>query len=201
MKHISKLVMILLLGTQASFGQIVHVHTHINNNDSKTRGKLLQLIALLGARNGTLGGINGQLSTALANHQLQLKSQYTKNQFDRKNSFIVSAAGSSLLSVGASTLASRPRLPYMTKEKREYINAVTMDKALLLALQVVSKSKIKSSKRQEIYRLRSKLLRELSKNDRDARQSLFFSAAGLLVRDYEEFVKLYGKLKIVQIAL
>ncbi len=201
MKITHKILLLLVFMGQTMFGQFVHFHTHINNTDSKTRTKLIALIATLGLRNASLTASNGQLTTALASHQAQLQLQYTKNKYDRSSSFIASSIGSTVLGLGSSALARIPNLPYMTKDKQEYLDAVTMDKALLLALQSLSTTKIKSSKRQEVYRLRSKLLREFSKNDRDARQTLFMSAAGLVVLNYDEFIKLYNQLKLIEIIM
>lgn len=201
MKRIYQLFILSIFSIQIGHSQLFHLHTHINNNDGQTRAKLTQLITLLGIRNGTLTGVNSQLSRALLSHQTQLNLQYRRNPlFDKRSEFIASSVGTSLLNLGTSEIASNP-LPYMTKEKREYMQEANMDLSLLLALQYVSPSQIKSSKRQEIYRLRSKLLREFSKNGRDARQSLFFSAAGLSVLSHEEFMELYRYLKLIQIAM
>ncbi|GAA0716347.1 hypothetical protein GCM10009430_11970 [Aquimarina litoralis] len=201
MKIIYQLCILVLFSIQVGYGQFIHLHTHINNNDAQTRAKLSRLITILGIRNTTLTAVNSQLSRALVSHQTQLNLQYRRNPlFDKRNEFIASSLGTSLLNLGTSEIANSS-LPYMTKEKREYMKEANMDLALLLALQYVSTSKIKSSKRQEIYRLRSKLLREFSKNGRDARQSLFLSAAGISVLNYEEFLELYKYLKLIQITM
>ncbi|OEK07358.1 hypothetical protein A8C32_18145 [Flavivirga aquatica] len=201
MKHIYIIIFLSVFGVQLGFSQFFHVHIHINNTDTETRSKLAALTGILALRNGTLIDLNKELSGAVKSHNKQRLLQYTKNKYDKGNGFITSAATSSVLSLGASTLASRSWLPYMTKDKRDYLNAITMEKGLLLALQNVSKTKIKSSKRQEVYRLRDKLLREFSKNDRDARKTLFLPLAGLTVINYKDFLKLYRKLKKVDIAL
>ncbi len=194
MKTICTLVLLFLLVGQQTFGQFVHVHTHINNNDANTQAKLTALITILGGRNASLTTSNDKLKTALDNHKEQLSLQYTKNQFDRGTGYTTTAGISALLSLGASGLARIPGLPYMTSQKQAYLDEVTMDKALLLALKSVSKTNIKSAKRQEIYRLRSKLLREFAKNDTDVRQTLFISAAGVAVLNYKQFVNLYSQL-------
>ncbi|WP_025741803.1 hypothetical protein [Aquimarina pacifica] len=198
MKTIYILVFFLLV-VQTTFGQFVHVH--INNNDATTRRKLATLIGIVGGRNASLGISNKELEDALKDHKEQIELQYSKNQYDKSSSFIAGAGTSAVLSLGASAFTRIPRLPYMTSAKREYLDMITMDKALLLALQSVSTTKIKSSKRQEIYRLRSKLLREFSKNDRDARQTLYMSAAGLLIINFNEFADMYNQLKQIEIAL
>ena len=104
-------------------------------------------------------------------------------------------------SAGIALIANNANLPYMTKEKRDYLNQVAMDKAILIALQFVSADKIKSSRRQEIYRLRSKLLREYSKNDRDARSLLYLPIGGLLISNFQEFTEMSSVLKALEIAL
>ena len=187
MKTTHILLIALLLLSQLTFGQFVHFHTHINNNDANTRTKLFALKAILAGRNATVIASNKQLKDALKAHEEQIKLQYTKNTFDKGTGFRLSASLSAAASATTSAIARIPNLPYMTAIKQNYLDAVTKDKLLLLSLENVSKSKIKSSKRQEIYRLRSKLLREFSKHDRDTRSTLFISAAGVAVLNIKNY--------------
>lgn len=198
MKNTHKLIILLLFTVQSGFGQLFVVN--IKNTDAETRRQLTRLIGTLTARQTSQGTMKQQLADAVNNHRKQLQAQYTRNRYDRGNSF-VDNAGSLLLGLGTSAVARTPNLPYMTKEKREYLDAVTMNKLLLASLQVINKTNIKSSKRQEIYRLRAKLVREFSKNDREARKLLYFSSAGYLTKNYQDFINMYRVLKPLQISL
>lgn len=186
-----------LLCCQLGWGQLVHIH--YNNNDSPTRAKLGILIGTATARNVSHGAANAALGRAIASHTTQLLLQYTKNFFDRKNSFLTSAVSSTALSLGTSVMSSYPKLPYMTRQKKDYIQETTMSKAVLASLQVLPHSKIKSGKRQEIYRFRRALVKALSKHDREARALLLFSAAGLLATDPEMAMELFGVLKVASV--
>ncbi len=203
MKTTLKITIILLLVTTISYSQVhIHVHTHINNTDKETRRKLETLILFrLGVEIAAMKATNNDLKEAKNNHKIQLDKQYSANQFDRGDSFISNAIGSSALSFGPSFLANMVDLPYMTKEKKDYLNALAMDKAVLSSLLIVSKSKIKSAKRQEIYRLRSKLLREYSKIDRDSRSLLNLPVAGLIVSNYESLLEALELFNGVEITL
>lgn len=201
MKAKFKFIIALLFVCQTSIGQILHVHTHINNRDKKTRQKLTELIGTITARNITLGKTNSMLKKALDNHRNQLKKHYTKNKYDKKDNFLATSATSGALSLATSTLSRYTVLPYMTRPKREYLQALSKDKAVLLALQYIDVKKVKSGKRQEIYRLRSDLIREFSKNDRDARKILFFSALGLVVVNYAAFSEISKTMKAVEVVM
>ncbi len=193
------IVVILLLICESGYSQWVHIHTHLNNRDRQTRSKLSRLTLTLIGRNATLLLTNRQLSKAIDHHRRQLKKNYTKNRFDKKNGFLVRSLGSATLSLGTSALGNYKRLPYMTEIKRDYLKSIALDKFVLVSLNNVSANKIKSGKRQEIYRLRNKIIRELSESDRSARKILFFSAAGLAVLNYEEFSELSRFLKAAEI--
>ena len=201
MKSTYYILAVILFISNVSQAQFVHVHTHIINNDQETRAKLLQLKTELGLINGELGFIKNRLEDAKNNHRRQLDLQYKRNKYDKKNSFITSYVLANGPSAGIALIANNANLPYMTKEKRDYLNQVAMDKAILIALQFVSADKIKSSRRQEIYRLRSKLLREYSKNDRDARSLLYLPIGGLLISNFQEFTEMSSVLKALEIAL
>lgn len=202
MKWIYNILFLALLTCEMSYGQFVHVHTHINNNDNPTRAKLGVLSAEVIAINAELSKIKDLLKDAKENHRKQLDLQYKKNkEYDKQNSFITNALTSTALSFGPDMLSNSISLPYMTKEKKDYLRSVAMNKLILSALQVVDAKKIKLSRRQEIYRLRSQLLREYSKLDREARSILYLPVGGLLISNYKEFEKMAQTLKALEIAL
>ncbi len=201
MKKVIKVLMVALFIGQMATAQFVHVHTHINNTDRKTRQKLTELIGTIGARNIALEANNSKLRDALKHHQDQVKKHYSKNTYDKKDSYLASSATSMGLSLATSTLSRYTVLPYMTRPKREYLEALTLDKSVLLALQYIDVNRVKSGKRQDIFRLRSELIREFSKNDRDARKILFFSALGLVVTNYAVFAEISKSMKAVEIVM
>ncbi len=200
MKGTLKLIIGLLFISQTCFGQFVHVHTHFNNNDKKTRQKLVELGVTVGARNGIMEYQNSLLSQSNRNMEKMLDENYKrKHNYEEKDG--ASLAASIVSSLASTTISKYAVLPYMTRTKREYFENLSKDRAILLALMYLDKSKIKSSKRQEIYQLRSELIKEFSKYDKDARRILFFSALGLVVINYATFSELSGTLKVANIVL
>ena len=200
MKGTLKLIIGLLFISQTCFGQFVHVHTHFNNNDKKTRQKLVELGVTVGARNGIMEYQNSLLSQSNRNMEKMLDENYKrKHNYEEKDG--ASLAASIVSSLASTTVSKYAVLPYMTRTKREYFENLSKDRAILLALMYLDKSKIKSSKRQEIYQLRSELIKEFSKYDKDARRILFFSALGLVVINYATFSELSGTLKVANIVL
>ncbi|GAA4277188.1 hypothetical protein [Aquimarina mytili] len=196
MKNNHIFLILFILICQTGFSQLFHFH--INNNDGPTRRKLGQLILTLTSKNTALGITNAALNNALISHRNHLRKNYSRNSFDRKDNFLLNSAGSATLSLGTSVLSRYPKLPYMTKTKRDYIEAITMDKAILLGLQYIDARKVKSGRRQEIYRLRGELIREFSKNDKEARKILLFSAAGWSIVNYATFSEMIRTLKAVE---
>ncbi|UOB18427.1 hypothetical protein [Abyssalbus ytuae] len=200
MKKIYMLTLICLMGGYVSSAQ-VHIHTHLNNNDAETRKKLGDLMVKIINRTIILDKTNRDLEKIYIYHKAQLKKKYNRNRFDKRDNFLTQTAGSLALSLGTSILTQYAQLPYMTKAKREYINNTAMNKDLLIYLQYLDSKKIKASQRQEIYRLRSELIREISKNDRESRKMLMFSAVGWALINYAVFVEISRKLNEVEIAL
>ncbi|WP_378188152.1 hypothetical protein ACE939_06870 [Aquimarina sp. W85] len=194
-------VIALFFVFNTGFGQFVHFHFHFDNNDAATRTKFASLIRILGAKNTALKATNASLNKALKSHKAQLKANYTKNVFDKGDSFLAKLLLSGSLSLVTSKLSGYPKLPYMTKAKREYLDQLTQNKLLLAFLQNVPAGKIKSGKRQEIYRLRGELVKELSRNDKEARKILLFSAAGLVMVNFETFLELSKAMKVIEVLL
>ncbi|WP_271781969.1 hypothetical protein [Aquimarina algiphila] len=185
-----------LLISQTGFSQFVH----FVNTDVVTRGKLTTLIGIINSRNIALGTTNGLITKAIADHESQRRLKYRKNVYDRKDNFLANAVASGSMSLAISALSTHTVLPYMTESKRAYLNEMATDKAVLQALLLIDYNKIASSRRQEFYRLRAKLVRKFFKNDADARKILLFSAAGYIAINYEDFAKLAARMQIIDIA-
>lgn len=183
----------LVLCSQLVSGQVVTIINTITNTDSKTQGKRGQDVLSGGARNVAHGIINGDLKKSVYNFKEYLKAQYTKNAYDKDGflSVLLSAAATNAFSY----LVSNFPFPYMTQAKRAYIRQIALSKAVLLPMKFVSISKIQSSKRQEIYRLRKLVAKSLSRSDGNVRSILFFSGAGLVVTNPELLLELLDKLK------
>ena len=192
-------VLFFLIGNVA-ISQILHFHTHFNNTDTRTQRKLTTLIGTLGQRNTALLAINKNLTEALIKHKTQLNLKYTTNKYDKEDSFLTSSLTSMSLSLATSILGAYANMPYMPKTKRDYLNAVTMDKSILLAIQYIDAKKVSSGQRQEIYRLRSQIIREFSKNDRESREILMFSAGAMALLNYPDFIELKNKLDAIEIS-
>ncbi|MEE1964580.1 hypothetical protein V1387_17970 [Allomuricauda taeanensis] len=141
------------------------------------------------------------LLRAIDNHKDQLRKNYTRNSYDRKDDFLSNSIGSASLALATTVLASYPMLPYMSRAKREYLEEKAMDKAVLMSLQYIDASKIKSSHRQEIYRLRRELIREFSKNDREARNMLLISLGAMILLNQGDHMELKELLDSIEIVL
>jgi hypothetical protein len=197
-KNSTLLILFILIGNTA-ISQIVHFHTHLNNTDRETQQKLNLLISTIAQRNVALATINRNLSVTLEKHKAQMQKKYSSNRYDKEDNFLTSSLSSISLSLATSILATYSKMPYMPQTKKDYLNAVTMDKSILLALQYIDAKTVSSGDRQEIYRLRTQLIREFSKNDRDARELLMFSAVAMGITNYKDFLELKTKLDAIQI--
>ncbi len=193
-KKLFYIVMCLLI-SQTGFAQF-----YLINTDAPTRRKLDALIRTIIIRNIAIGTTNGLIGKAIEDHKNQRRLKYRRNVYDRKDNFLSSALASGSMSLATSTLNTYVALPYMTTSKKEYLNEMATDKAVLLALLSIDHNKIASSRRQEFYRLRAKLVRKSFKNDADARKLLLFSAGGYIAINYKEFAELAAKMQIVDIA-
>ena len=202
MKTIISLICgIVLMSSSVNAQLVINIHTKINNNDVKTRANQAALILELIAINAKLQHIKDKLADAKAKHREQLDLQYTSNKYDKQNSSFLTSMLSTAKSFGPAILAQQVSMPYMTQEKKDYLNQVALDKAVLAAVQSISADKIKSSKRQEIYQLRNKLLREFSKTDREARGMLYLPVTGLILPNSDQFIGMLDQLKNLEITL
>lgn len=191
-------LIIFLCCSQLGWGQIP-IPVPVPNIDLLTQGKLGLLIVQMAAKSTSQIRINTTLGMALASLQGQLLQDYTPNPFDAQSAFLASALSSAALSLGTTVISNNPNLPYMTSEKEDYIQGTTMDKGVLAGLQVVNPVTIKSGKRQEIYRLRTALLRTLSRQDREARSALMFSVMAQMITKPEKALELWKYLKAVNL--
>lgn len=193
-------ILFLYLGVSNAVAQ-VHINFHLDNTDVETRIKLSTLTRTVSARNAELARTNRQLTKILMHHRAQLADNYQRNRFDKGDGFFLNASGSLATGVATLFLDRFPSLPYMSSTRREYLKSMAMGKSVLIALNRIDASKVKSGKRQEIYQLRSELIREFSKHDREARKMLAFSVAGLALADYVLFTELMQQLNAIEIAL
>ena len=173
-------LLVFALCAQLGFSQIVTIYVDLDNNDKETRAKLGTVIGAINARNISHGVTNDDLRKAINDHKEQLRLQYTKNSFDKKDNFSRSVGFSLASSAAMAGFLQIPGLMYMTGQKRDYIMSTVMDKMALASIAKLSYENISSGKRQEIYRLRKELINLLSKHDGDARSQLLFSAAGIV---------------------
>ncbi|MEJ5049344.1 hypothetical protein WH221_05860 [Chryseobacterium culicis] len=178
--------------------QFVHVAIHLNNTDSDTRQKLLEIAGHTAARAIQLKLQNDYLEEMIKNDEEFLERNYKKSsKFDKQNSFIKNSIKTGALGVGPVILNRFKKLPYITNVKNDYLQSLALDKLVLLALQNVDASKIKASERQEIYRIRDLLVRVYSKNDKEVFGVMTLPALALLIQSNPDLIQLIKNLEIV----
>ncbi|MDR4951007.1 hypothetical protein REB14_02275 [Chryseobacterium sp. ES2] len=178
--------------------QFVHVAIHLNNTDSDTRQKLVEILGHTAARAIQLKLQNDYLEEMIKNDEEFLERNYKKSsKFDKQNSFIIKSLTTGALGVGPVILNKFKKLPYITNVKNDYLQSLALDKLVLLALQNVDASKIKASERQEIYRVRDLLVRVYSKNDKDVFGIMTLPALALLIQSNPDLIQLIKNLEIV----
>lgn len=187
-------LLVFALCAQFGFSQVYTIYVDLDNNDSNTRFKLGTVIGAINARNISHGVTNGDLRKAINDHKEQLRLQYTKNSFDKKDNFSRSVGFSLASSAAMVGFLQIPGLMYMTGQKRDYIMSTVKDKMALASIAKLSYGNISSGKRQEIYRLRKELINLLSKHDGDARSQLLFSAAGIVASNPDLILGIIDKL-------
>ncbi|MDQ1856018.1 hypothetical protein [Chryseobacterium sp. WLY505] len=178
--------------------QFVHLAIHLNNTDSDTRKKLLEIAGHTAARAIQLKLQNDYLEEMIKNDEEFLERNYKKSaQFDKQNSFIANSVKTGALGAGPVILNKFKKLPYITNVKNDYLQSLALDKLVLLSLQNVDASKIKASERQEIYRIRDQLVRVYSKNDKEVFGVMALPALAFLIQSSPELIQLIKKLEIV----
>lgn len=188
---------LFFLTFQLFSAQFVHVAIHLNNTDSDTRKKLLEIAGHTVARAAQLKFQNDYLEEMIKNDEEFLERNYKKSaQFDKQNSTIKSVK-TGILGIGPILLNQFKTLPYITNVKKEYLQSLALNKAALLSLQNVDASKIKAAERQEIYRIREQLVRVYSKNDKEVIGVMTLPALALLVQSHPELIQLIKNLEII----
>lgn len=192
------LTILFFLTFQLFSAQFVHVAIHLNNTDSDTRKKLLEIAGHTTARAIQLKLQNDYLEEMIKNDKEFLERNYKKSgRFDKQNSFIVKSLTTGALGVGPVILNKFKKLPYITNVKNDYLQSLALDKLVLLSLQNVDASKIKASERQEIYRIRDLLVRIYSKNDKDVVGVMTLPALALLIQSNPDLIQLIKNLEII----
>lgn len=178
--------------------QFVHVAIHLNNTDSDTRRKLVEILAHTTARAVQLKLQNDYLEEMIKSDEEFLERNYKKSdKFDKQNSFITNSIKTGALGVGPIILNKFKRLPYVTNVKKDYLQSLALDKLVLLSLQNVDESKIKMAERQEIYRIRDHIVRVYSRNDKQVFDVMTLPALALLIQSNPDLIQLIKNLEIV----
>ncbi|UOB16666.1 hypothetical protein [Abyssalbus ytuae] len=199
MKHKNLvIILIIIIMPVTGYSQLSMLgHNEVINIDTQTMIKLGILNGTLSSRNSINTGMNILLKTLIIQQKQLLKSKYDKSPHDHSSSFVAASAASIALSMGEHILASEfSKGYYMTKNKRKYIDHMTLDKALLPFLQVLDHKNITAANRQEIYRLRSEIIRQYSQNDKQIRNMMLLPAAAYAIENKGDLLKLIKKLEI-----
>jgi len=152
-------------------------YAQIPNFDAITNGQLLPVATGTGTRAGLNVAMAVKMGKLTARHKKLLIKKYKKNKYDKKGVFIAKSASSMALGLGTGILAQKySNGYYMTKNKREYIKNIGLDKLMLFSLQVLDYKNISAAKRQEIYRLRREITKEYSNNDKRVMKLLLLSS-------------------------
>ncbi len=189
--------MLFFFAFQLFSAQFVHVAIHLNNTDSDTRKKLLEIAGHTAARAVQLKIQNDYLEEMIRNDEEFLERNYKKSdKFDKQNNTIKSLK-TGVLGIGPVLLNQFKKLPYITNVKKDYLQSLALDKAALLSLQNVDASKIKAAERQEIYRIRDQLIRVYSKNDKEVVGVMTLPALASLIQNNPGLIQLIKNLEII----
>jgi hypothetical protein len=156
------------------------------NKDKKTLEHLTEIEIAAGSRAFLTGIMKDQLTATTRNMRAYDARQYTltneEKQFNKTQvSSIVNQTATTALSA---SLASFPRIPYMSFSKRKFIERHNGKKGLLLPLFLSSfkeNSNVISDNRHEVYRLKKEILKQISKKDIRIGKQIAMSILGLLV--------------------
>ncbi len=181
------------------FAQSVAIlgHTTFWNNDVQTNIKLGLLLAELKKRNGTHKDMNKLIQQLITQEKQLLKNKYDKSSHDGQIGFYLKIKGTMALKAAQGILASKfSNGKYMTENKRIYMDHMELDQTIIPSLIYLDKKTITAANRQEIYRLRSEVIRQYSKNDKKVRNMMRIPAAVYVVENEEELLKLIKALEI-----
>jgi len=175
MKNNLLFFLLVFLGGQSMNAQAAYVPTYnlacwcyeVHNNiepGGLIAGTKLSVAGLVGRV--AMGSIETSFDNIERYNDYYLNTRYQQNSFDQlsdKANLIKSAA---MLSLGAYLSTITTTLPYLTQNKRDFIQQVSTDKAFLYVMQLIDFNTIDVGSRQESYRLRRSLIKELSSNDK-----------------------------------
>ncbi|CAZ97246.1 hypothetical protein [Zobellia galactanivorans] len=189
---------IITLTTYNSFAQLkILGHTHVTNTDTEAMTELGKLIVAITIRNETNENINNVLRALIEKEKQLLKSKYDVSPHDSKSGFIAKSAGTLQLSMAEQALLSKfSNERYMTENKKTLMKNMALSKSLLPFLQVLDSKNITAANRQEIYRLRSEIIRQYSNNDKQTFGLMALPAIRLAAEGDEELLKWISELEI-----
>jgi len=186
----------MLFSSSIATSQLVNFH--YANNDKYTRRKLVEITGYIVARDFALKRMNGVLKNMINDQKNLLKNDYQKTRYDKEanEKFKESMASTGAFGTG-SIFARYINASYMTKNKKKYIKRIHYDKLALAALMNIDPTTIHSDSRQQAYRLRNRLLKQYSNNDKAVRNLLMLPAAAYAVENKTELLKFLKDLEII----
>ncbi len=153
----------------------------VRNTDRVTHRKVDGMIADLALIATANFNMESELRSARTNKNEQMQRDYTANPYDRENNMITNWFGS--VNAIATGLAGQGlaanNTPYFTANKKKYVDAAAFGAVEMALMQNISKTSIRTSDRQALYRIRRDIIREHSKNQRFSRRLMMISAASL----------------------
>ncbi len=185
--------MVTLLSISMSHAQFVTID--VRNKDRDTRRKMGAINAAVATRIAGNLAANSFMRNTIRHYKQQLDRNYRRYSNDGLFTNEIKKLNTGVTAIAAEAVAAN-ELPYMTNNKREYIRQMTLDKAVLLFLTRIDHRVIKNGDRLEIYRLRNRLIRQYSKNDKIARQLASLPAVAFAVENKTELLKLLQAIKI-----
>lgn len=204
-KQLTTLLTIILLTIEIGYSQVVLYQaipfnttvTTVINTDATTTGVLNATNGFITTRNISNGAMNTELGLIAAEEKLLLNKKYKKNKYDKSGGDLLKLAGTVAAGFGSKIATNKlDKGYYITKNKRDKMKALNMDKILLMSLFNVDKKKITSANRQEIYRLRGEVLRQFSRNDKVVAALLLLPAAAFAMENRSELLSAIKALEI-----
>lgn len=193
MMHIDKLIVIALM-TIIPFrgmGQFVQKvafpgHTTFHNLDPVGNAELGAILAAIQKRKAIITDMNKLIGEITAEEKVLLNKKYGKSPHDGQSGFYAKIGGTVSLKAAQDFLASEfSGGKYMTQNKREYMDHMGLDQFIIPFLLVLDTERITAANRQKIYRLRSDVIRQYSKNDKEIRNMMLLAAAFYAVKNGE----------------
>lgn len=200
MKFRNIIIVCIIIGiSNTAFSQLAVVgHTHVINMDTQTMKELGVLNATLAARIAANSKMKSTLKKLIEKEKTLLKKKYRKSKHDHSSSFVGASGATIATDMILRKMQSKiSKGRYMTKAKKRYMDDMRLAKVVLPFLQVLDHENITAANRQEIYRLRSELIKQYLKNDLKTIELLKFSAASHVAEgELEEILELFKTWKI-----